>query len=194
MESPTLESFPVESLTVADIMRSPVRTVRPEGSVGELVRSLTAERISGMPVVEADGSIVGVVSASDVIRLLCAEDEIPAGDPLLAAPTADRPGSTDPDPQDLLESYFVAAGDRLPPLQDEGPRGSLLAETRVADIMTAATFTISPTASLRELASFMTRGGIHRALVVDGGALLGIVTTVDIVRAVAGDFDQRGTG
>ena len=40
---------------------------------------------------------------------------------------------------------------------------------------------------VRELAAFLTRGRIHRSLVVDRGRLQGIVTSSDVVRLMAGD-------
>ena len=48
-----------------------------------------------------------------------------------------------------------------------------------------------PETTVAELAGFPLRGGIHRALVLDGGRLAGIVTTFDVLRAVAGE--RRGT-
>jgi CBS domain-containing protein len=56
----------------------------------------------------------------------------------------------------------------------------------IADIMTTATFTVRPDATVRELADFLARGRIHRALVVEDGRLVGIVTAFDVVRAIAG--------
>lgn len=172
--------------TASDIMTGPVRSVLPESSVADLVRLFRAEHISGAAVVSAAGELVGVVSVSDVIRLLCDGREVPVGDPLLLAPAAaPRPG--EPDPQEVLESFFVEPGDRLPPMQERGDESSLLADTDVAGIMTAATFTISASASVPEVADALVRGGIHRLLVLEAGQLKGIVTTVDVVRAVASE-------
>ena len=55
----------------------------------------------------------------------------------------------------------------------------------VSDIMTPVSFTIDGDATVTELASFLVRGKIHRALVVEGGQLAGIVTAVDVLRVVA---------
>lgn len=56
---------------------------------------------------------------------------------------------------------------------------------KVRDIMTPSTFSVRPEATLPELARFLVRTGTHRALVLQGGRPLGIVTTFDIVRIVA---------
>ncbi len=49
-------------LTAADVMTREVVTVTPETSVREIAQILHAKRISGVPVVGADGSVVGIVS------------------------------------------------------------------------------------------------------------------------------------
>lgn len=51
--------------------------------------------------------------------------------------------------------------------------------------MTPANFYIGPDGTLGELAGFLLTGRIHRALVMEGDRLIGIVTTVDVLRAVA---------
>jgi CBS domain-containing protein len=55
----------------------------------------------------------------------------------------------------------------------------------VRSIMTPANFHIGPEAKLGELAGFLLRGRIHRALVMEDETLIGIVTTLDVLRAVA---------
>src|SRR5262249_11896451 len=54
-------------LTAADVMTREVVTVAPETSVPEIAQILHAERISGVPVVAADGSVIGIVSEGDLI-------------------------------------------------------------------------------------------------------------------------------
>lgn len=179
-------------VTVADIMAAPVRTVPPELSVAGLVRVLLADQITGAPVVDGGGRIVGVVSSSDVIRALTGDDEVASGDTFRDAPVVSAaPGASGEDPQETLLGYFqqdpVGESDRLP---DPGP---ILADLTVADIMTPASFAIAPDATIQELAAFLTRGRIHRSLVVERGSLRGIVTSSDIVRLVAGD-DGRERG
>ena len=52
---------------VAEVMTTPVVTVTPQTSVRDVIRLLLNEAISGMPVVEADGSIVGIVTEKDLL-------------------------------------------------------------------------------------------------------------------------------
>ena len=51
--------------------------------------------------------------------------------------------------------------------------------------MTPVAFSVGPDDSLKELAEFLVRGRIHRAVVVEGDRLRGIVSSADVLRAVA---------
>lgn len=155
-----------ERWTVRELMRRDVVAASPEDSLRELTRMLDREGISGAPVVSDEGSVVGVVSTTDIIRFLAEEGvagaegggffELPDGPP-----------------------WF-------PDLLPEDARPELEQHT-VAEIMMPARFTVRPETSLPELARFLLRAGIHRALVFEGNRLVGIVTTVDVLRAVAGE-------
>ncbi len=130
-------------MKVADLMQRHVKTVRGDTSVAEVVVSLADAHISGMPVVDGTGKVIGVLSTSDV---LAAEAEA----------------------------------------QDAKERQTLFENTSVQDIMTAKPFTIRPTADVREAAQQMLYADVHRLFVAEGdGTIAGIITTTDIVRAVA---------
>jgi CBS domain-containing protein len=180
----------VLEVTVGDIMQRDVTTVGPETSVRELTRILSDHGISGVPVVTASGTVVGVVSSTDVVRL--AADEFEVG--MSGGPW--RPGGLDgwdsPDEdEDEDEETPESAGFFLPERSSRAPELDLELEEdafdgyRVADIMTPVSFAMSPTASVRELADFLLRGRIHRAVVTENGHLVGIVTTMDVLRALA---------
>ncbi len=62
--------------TVRDIMQTELVTVGPEMSIHDLARLLAEKEISGAPVVDVDGEVLGVVSMTDVIRLAAAETDI----------------------------------------------------------------------------------------------------------------------
>ena len=66
-----------------------------------------------------------------------------------------------------------------------------MAETTVGSVMTNAVVSLPPGAAVQEAARIMVPAGVHRILVVDtGGELVGLVSSSDIVRAVA----ERGLG
>jgi CBS domain-containing protein len=56
----------------------------------------------------------------------------------------------------------------------------------VGDIMTPVVFTVDPSESLSDLARFFRRGRVHRALVMEDGVLLGVVTPFDMVQSLFG--------
>jgi CBS domain-containing protein len=70
-------------------------------------------------------------------------------------------------------------------VDDPVARQALLENTAVRDIMTARPFTIGPGADVREAARQMLYGDVHRLFVAEGDQVVGIISTTDIVRAIA---------
>ena len=64
---------------VADLMSSPVQTVPPDATLKQVADTLVAHRISGLPVVDADGKVLGIVSEADILRKEKGADERPGG-------------------------------------------------------------------------------------------------------------------
>lgn len=177
------------TMKVKDVMEADVVTVHPEMSVRELTRVLSDFEISGAPVVDDRGETVGVVSATDVLRLSAEEVEVHVGaelsDESWEDEDDDRAEAFGDEEGDLVDYFMAGETPGLlsrSPFQDV-PEGQL-DEFSVRDIMTPATFTVAPDTSVHDLAEFLLRGRIHRALVMENGALMGIVTTFDVLRAV----------
>lgn len=148
-------------------------TVRPDLPIKELIEVLEENGITGAPVVDGEENVVGVVSSTDVMRL-AAEEEEESGARSVSREAEEESG------------YFYAGGSGgfLPALPAGLPKTRIGAKP-VRDVMTRATFSVRPDATLPEAARFLHQAGIHRALVFDGGRLLGLVTTMGIVAAVA---------
>ncbi len=165
---------------VEDIMQKEVVTVTPDTPVKELLRNMVAAQISGVPVVTEDGEIVGVVSATDVVRLGAESGEIPRGD-LSLEPLAFLADEDD----EPSAPFFMVPGEWSYPTegQAEAMPDALFEGYAVSDIMTPAVFTVRPRESVEDAAKFLLRGRIHRALVVEDGQLKGIVTAFDLLRA-----------
>jgi CBS domain-containing protein len=68
---------------------------------------------------------------------------------------------------------------------DDQAREALFAETFVRDIMTARPLTVSPETDVREAAQQMLYADVHRLFVTEGNQVVGVISTSDIVRAVA---------
>jgi CBS domain-containing protein len=62
-------------MRVAELMQTDVKSIAPDASIAELVGSLAETRVSGLPVVNTEGHVVGVVSAGDVLRAAAKQDD-----------------------------------------------------------------------------------------------------------------------
>lgn len=65
-------------MRVDELMHTDVRTIAPDASIAELVQSLADGRVSGLPVVNPDGTVIGVISATDVLQADAEQDEVKA--------------------------------------------------------------------------------------------------------------------
>jgi len=129
----------------------------------------------------------GVVSATDVVRLAAEDTDVHLASSSLSADRPDLPDpddddDTDPDPYGffLPEDSPFSTGRILDQFTE-----TELDTVTVADIMTPVAFSVAPSDTVAELAGFLVRGRIHRALVLQNDRLLGIVTSGDVLRAVA---------
>ena len=160
-------------MTVRDIMWPNVLAVAPDADVRDLVQLLAANRISGAPVISSEGELRGVVSATDVVALAAY-----GNDASRAPGLENEEGAFDEETAsywrttDAPIEYVMASATNVP-------------EYKVSDIMTPAVFSVPSTTTVPELARFLLRGRIHRALVVDDGVLVGIVSAFDALKAVA---------
>lgn len=174
-------------LTARDIMQSEVVTVTPDATARDLARLLADEQISGVPVLDGAGQLVGVVSSSDLVRLTAEESDVDLGTVAVTGP-ADRtlePDENDPENGDPYGFFLPEdAPFSRQALSADFPESPMVTTT-VEDIMTPVTFTVEPDTPVAELCDFLVRGRIHRAVVVKDGHLEGIVTSADVLRAVA---------
>lgn len=169
--------------TVSDIMQTDVIAVRQGTSVRELIQILDEEGISGLPVLDSGSKVLGVVSRTDVVRLAARAPEVPLGEAFWEG-ISRMPDEDDDDP----ESYFVAPESSVMLVPGSGSfEGLPFEETTVDEIMTPVAFSVDPGMAIWELAEFLVNGRIHRALVVEDGRLVGIVTAFDLLRVMAGD-------
>ena len=153
-------------LTAADAMQVVVNTVSPSLSVPELEQELLRAKVSGFPVVD-NLDLVGVVSRGDIIRTICDEREV-------AKHTSDF--------------YFDETGfheSEMESLRDIADRvGERLESMTVCDVMASKPRTVRSDQKLSEVANLLVDNRIHRLPVVEDRALVGIVTTIDLVRLI----------
>ena len=149
-------------LIVADVMNTQVLAVRPEMSVHELATFLTENQITGAPVLDQHGHLMGVVSETDI-----AEYERERADFVCdrSDPEFDLRGWEDKANPDEIRGLHVEGGDLA-----------------VRDIMTPAAYTIPHDTPVSRVAQTMVAGRIHRLLVTRQGRLAGIVTSLDLLK------------
>jgi CBS domain-containing protein len=147
-------------MRIEDVMTSSVVTASPDTPLKTVAQQLSENRISGVPVVNDDGEVVGVISEAD---LLVKE----AGSmPRRTGVFARLLDSTDPKEQMKLEARVAS------------------------DAMTTPAVTVAPYLAIASAAARMLECGINRLPVVRSGKLVGIVTRADLVRAFARSDEQ----
>lgn len=164
---------------VRDFMHGDVVTVGPDASVREVAQTLVREAIGGVPVVDADGTVVGVVSASDIVRAAARDPEVELGFEVGRTPALEA-GET----EDGEETSGFYSPEVIPEWMRPALLGDQLDGLDAASIMTPASFFVRPDLTLAEFAEFLVRGRIHRALVLERGQLVGIATSFDALRAL----------
>lgn len=141
----------------SDIMVCEPVCVERSTTIRELARLFEEYEISGAPVVDQQGKVVGIVSKTDLIRR-CSE------------------GTVDIPPAYLFEVISEQGG-----ADTEVIREALIC---VEDFMTTNPVTVVPTTPARQIAQVMHEGRIHRVVVVnDDGYPIGIITSLDMLGA-----------
>jgi CBS domain-containing protein len=146
------------AMKVKDVMTSPVISVEPDASIWEAVSIMLQRRISGLPVIDKHGRLVGIVSEGDFLRR--AE----------TGTQRRRPN--------WLE--FLMGPGRL---ADEYTRSH---GRKIQDIMTPDPLTVTEETSLDEVVRTMEKRRIKRLPVVCGNKVVGIVSRANLIHALAG--------
>jgi CBS domain-containing protein len=144
-------------MLAADVMTVNVVSVDPETPVQEIAKLLSERGISGVPVVEKSGKLVGMISEGDLMRRV----------------------ETGTQPRrswwlEMLSTNTELASDYV---KTHG--------RRARHVMTAKVVTVEEATPLVEVAEILERHRIKRVPVVRKGALVGIVSRSNLVRALA---------
>ena len=149
---------------VRQIMTADPVTVAPDASVEEVVRLMRTHELPGLPVVDADGGLAGIVTESD---LVIADDE-----------------------GDLHIPHYVELFGGLVFLESLRRYESRLKKAAAAtarEMMTADPVTVEADDPVRKAARLIADSGHNRLPVTDGGRLVGVVTRVDVLGALAAE-------
>lgn len=145
--------------TAAELMSTSVITVKEDLPVKELASLLTEKNISGVPVVDGNGDLCGVVTESDLI------DQ----NKKVHIPTV----------VSILDAFIYLES----PVKMEQEMKKIAGST-VKDIYTTDVQTVSPSAGIDEIATIMSEKNIHTLPVVEDGKLLGVIGKRDIIRTI----------
>lgn len=130
-------------MRVVEIMSPKPKVINSTDTVAEAIGLLADYHVTGVPVVDDHGRLVGVLSNSDILEAIAEHG-------------------------------------------DKEERDTLLEATTVSEIMTPRPQTIAPDAPVTDAARRMLYLEVHRLFVEDEGRLVGVVSTTDLVRVMAG--------
>ncbi len=148
--------------TARDIMTRDVRTVTEDMSLTELGRAFSAHGVSGFPVLDGAGDLVGVVTEGDLIH----QNE------RLHIPTTVA----------LFDAVIMLGSSKK--LEEEVRR---VTATTVGEIMSREPVTVSCAAPVEEVANLMAEQGYHTLPVLDDeGRLVGVIGKIDVIRSLSG--------
>ena len=149
-------------LTAKDLMSPNVFWVRDTTTISQALARFAERKISGAPVINDRGVMIGVVSIHDLIE--------------------DQPFKDQSD-DDSGSVYYQRIWEK--PLNSDTFRELIIhPEKTVVDVMTPAVFSVEEDTPIQKLAETMLLCRIHRLLVTRGETLTGIVTTMDMLKAI----------
>ena len=143
-------------------MQTDLLTVGPDTPLLDIHRMFAEEEIHGAPVLDEDGRVRGVVSTLDLVRAV--RDECESADTATAFFRDDR-------------GYAGLS------MRTASELEARLGELCAADVMTRELVTVTPDTPVAEVARTMREQRIHRVLVVEDRALVGVITSFDMLRA-----------
>lgn len=145
-----------------DVMTTTIISVKPETPIRDAAKVLADHRISGVPVVDAKGSMVGVISEGDLIR------------------------RTELDTDERRRSWWLDLFS-----SDRNAEDYIKSHARtVQDVMTADVISVDDETPLSEVAHIMEAHRIKRVPVIRDGRLVGIVSRANLVQALASIPEQ----
>lgn len=139
-----------------DLMTRDIITIPPETPLGAIAQLFAERGISGAPVVDQEGALLGLVTESDLMRRIAAPQDRPRG---------------------WLREAFTPAGRQAAIFARTHGRTA-------RDVMTTALVTAETDTPIAQIAKVMEERGIRRVPVLDDGKLAGIVARADLIRAL----------
>ncbi|RKY83453.1 hypothetical protein DRQ09_10045 [candidate division KSB1 bacterium] len=149
-----------ENVKVSKIMNRRVITVPMKMTIEELYRVLREQKLTGVPVVNDNRELVGIVSREDILR------------------STYRPPNSYTEFDDIYDLFFPGFQEH----EEINRKGRMF--YWVEEIMTRDVITVTENASIQEVCRLMFENGIHRIPVVREKKVVGIINTEDIFRFI----------
>ena len=144
-------------MKAADVMVHQVITVRPESTIRDVAALLIAKHISAVPVTDADGKLLGIISEGDLLRRSETDTERRRSWWLRWFVL-----------NDTLTTEFIKSHSR-----------------RVSDVMTRKVIVARADTPLHEIATLLEQNRIKRVPIVEGDKVIGLVSRANLVQALA---------
>ena len=148
-------------LKAKDIMTRNVTTVRAATTIEDLARTLMEHKISGAPVVDDNGDLIGIVTENDLI----------SRDKRLHIPTVMR----------LFDAFIVLESQSK--IEKEIKRMTAIT---VNDIYTKEVITATEDTPVQDIATIMSEKKVHLIPVVEGKKIIGIIGKIDLIKGITG--------
>ncbi len=158
----------LQELRVKDVMTSFVHVIGASWPLSHVAEFMIEHEISGAPVATEEGTLIGVISQTDLLRYMA----VPNRQPVHHAAV----------PAELARAY---AEEELTGF--ETPENT---EPSAVELMTSNIFRINADTTVRDAATLMRNGHIHRLFVTEGGRIIGIVSAFDLLQVIHGMLDQ----
>ncbi|MBM3464067.1 MAG: CBS domain-containing protein [Armatimonadetes bacterium] len=146
-------------MNASDLMSAPVITVGPEVSVSDVARLMSDKHVGGVPVIDADQRLLGMVTEADLVVRVSGPHVPPHIELLGGVIYLESPREMH---EELRKAVAVTA----------------------EQIMSANVVTVAPDATVQEVADLMVTRKVNRILVVDDGRLVGMITRHDVVKTL----------
>ncbi len=153
-------------LKAKDIMNKNVVTVQKDTSVEVLGRLFIEKNISGAPVLDEHQNIFGIVTENDLINQ----------NKRIHIPTMIR----------LFDALIPLGG--FGSVEEEIRK---MSASRVSEICSRDVVTVSPDATIQDVATIMAERNIHLLPVVSAGKITGIIGKIDIIKGILGEGDKQ---
>ena len=149
------------------IMTSPVATVRADAPIGEAITLMESHHVSGLPVVDAQGDLVGILTEGDLLR------RVEIG-------TAGRARAG------WLDMLFGSGHSAADYVRSHS--------RRVEDLMTRDLAAVTEDTGIEDVVALMERRHVKRVPVVRDGKVVGMVSRADLIRVLGRALKAAAVG